>query len=187
MSQLHEITSERRSWWERLLDSIVARRDDAPVPELPPDSLFAGAWTLGAGTVADVPEKVKAQLRDEAILDTFNRLEASLRLLLYATTPGKEPADTERYRQILSVWRYELEHRVNLTPDTYCGAVQFYQPEMESAYTIDGRCAAGDRLLIRVPCWRMNDQVVIRGEAELLDDGGAPSGASAAGAAPDGY
>ncbi len=171
MSQMQEMTTERRSWWERLVDSVVARREEGGLPDLPPDSLFAGA-TFGAvtATVADVPEGVKAQLRHEAVLETLNRLEASLRLLLYATTPGKEPDDAERYRQILSVWRYELEHRVNLTPDTYCGAVRRYQPDMDEAYTIDGRCFPGDRLRIRVPCWRMNDRVVVRGEAELLQD-----------------
>jgi hypothetical protein len=169
MSQVDYLNGERRSWWDRLVDTLVARREGELEYELPADSLFAGAWSAGAGSVADVPEKVKAQIREEAVRDTFNRLEASLRLLLYATTPGKEPPTSERCQQILSVWRYELEHRLYLTPDTYCGAVQRYEAEMEVSYTIDGRCAPGDLLRIRVPCWRMNDQVVVRGEAELID------------------
>ena len=136
--------------------------------QLPPDSLFAGSWG-GANSVADVPEQVKAQIQEETLLATFNRLESSLRLLLYATTPGKEPPTAEDCHQILNVWRYELEHRVNLTPDTYCGAVQRYEADMETAYTIDGRCRPGDLLRIRVPCWRMHDRVVIRGEAEVVD------------------
>jgi hypothetical protein len=137
--------------------------------ELPPDSLFAGTWT-GANSVADVPDQIKAQIREEALLTAFNRLESSLRLLLYATTPGKEPPTAERCHQILNVWRYELEHRVNLTPDTYCGAVQRYAAEMEDCYTIDGQCRPGDLLRIRVPCWRMNERIVVRGEAELVDE-----------------
>jgi hypothetical protein len=136
--------------------------------ELPSDSLLSGGWN-GAHSVADVPESVKAQIREEAVLTTFNRLEASLRLLLYATTPDRQPPTAEDCHQILNVWRYELEHQVNLTPDTYCGAVQRYQPEMESSYIIDGRCQSGALLRIRVPCWRMNERVVVRGEAELMD------------------
>ena len=137
--------------------------------QVPADSLFASSWN-GANSVADVPETVKAQISEEALLRAFNRLETSLRLLLYATTPGKEPPTPEHLHQILNVWRYELEHRVNLVPDTYCGAVQNYDPDMDSAYTIEGRCQPGDRLRIRVPCWRMFEKIVIRGEAEVLPE-----------------
>jgi hypothetical protein len=138
--------------------------------ELPPDSLFAGHWSTGdAKSVADVPEKIKAQIREEALLHAFHRLESSLRLLLYATTPGNEPPTPERCQQILNVWRFELEHRVHLTPDTYCGAIQRYEAEMDSAYAISGRCQPGDLLRIRVPCWRLHEQIVIRGEAELVE------------------
>lgn len=170
MSQMESYSSERRTWWERLVDSLTARRDGAVEYAVPSDSLFSGSYAAPQ-SVADVPEKVKVQIREEAVLDAFNRLEASLRLLLYATTPGKEPPSPERYQQILSVWRYELEQRINLTPDTYCGAVQRYEAEMEAAYTIDGRCVPGDLLRIRVPCWRMNQRVVVRGEAELVEAG----------------
>lgn len=178
MSQADSYTMERRTWWERLFGSLMSRAEADMNIELPADSLFAQSWG-GANSVADVPDHVKAQIREEALLTAFNRLEGSLRLLLYATTPGKEPPTAERCHQILNVWRYELEHRVHLTPDTYCGAVQRYEPEMESAYTINGRCVDGDLLRIRVPCWRMGSKIVIRGEAELMDseaelvDGGA--------------
>ena len=57
--------------------------------------------------------------------------------------------------------------------------MQRYEPEMETAYTIDGRCQAGDLLRIRVPCWRMNEQVVVRGEAELMESGEATGEAAA--------
>jgi hypothetical protein len=167
--QVEYYNADRRGWWERLFESLVAKKEGDMELQLPPDSLFNGSWNAGASSIADVPEKVKAQIREEAVLDAFNRLESSLRLLLYATTPDKEPPSQERYQQILSVWRYELEHRVNLTPDTYCGAVQKYGPGMDAAYTVDGRCEPGDLLRIRVPCWRMNDRVVVRGEAELVD------------------
>jgi hypothetical protein len=160
-------TANRRGWWERLFSVLMTRAEGQMNYEIPPDSLFAGQWT-GANSVADVPEQIKAQIREEALLTAFNRLESSLRLLLYATTPGKEPPTADRCHQILNVWRYELEHRVNLTPDTYCGAVQRYVADMADSYTIEGRCEPGDLLRIRVPCWRMNERVVIRGEAELI-------------------
>jgi hypothetical protein len=170
MSQTEYYAAERRNWWERLMDSLIPRREDGSSYELPGDSLFASSLGANPQSVADVPERVKKQIREEAVQDAFNRLEASLRLLLYATTPGKEPPSSERYQQILSVWRYELEERVNLIPDTYCGAVQRYAPDMEEAYIIDGRCGSGDLLRIRVPCWRMHDRVVVRGEAELVHE-----------------
>ncbi len=155
--------------------------------EVPADSLFANGWTVSAQSIADVPERLKAQIREEALLDAFNQLEASLRLLLYATTPDKEPPTAERCHQILNVWRYELEHRIRLTPDTYCGAVQRYEPDMERSYTIDGRCERGDLLRIRVPCWRMHDRIVVRGEAEILRGDQLPEALRnlATGAAPD--
>ncbi|HEU4752140.1 MAG TPA: hypothetical protein VFU47_03450, partial [Armatimonadota bacterium] len=139
MSQVDYYSTERRTLWERLFGSLVSRPEGEMTLNLPSDSLFASTWGGGPSSVADVPDQVKAQIREEALLDTFNRLEASLRLLLYATTPGKEPPTAERCHQILNVWRYELEHRLNLVPDTYCGAVQRYEPEMEASYTIDGR------------------------------------------------
>src|SRR3569833_4329826 len=170
MSQVEYFNTDQRSWWERLVGSLTSRPEGDMGYQLPSDSLFANTWNGGSGTVADVPDQVKAQIREEAVLSTFHRLEASLRLLLYATTPEKEPPTAEQLHQILNVWRYELEHRVNLTPDTYCGAVQRYEQNMESAYAIDGRCVPGDLLRIRVPCWRMFDRVVIRGEAEIIEE-----------------
>ena len=118
MSQVDLQVLERRGWWDRLYNSIIAGRENDMELKLPSDSLFASTWNTATNSVADVPEKVKAQIREEAVLTAFNRLEASLRLLLYATAPGKEPPSPERYQEILSVWRYELEHRVDLTPDT---------------------------------------------------------------------
>jgi hypothetical protein len=168
MTQVEYYSAESRSWWERFFSQLMGR-SESDSAELPPDSLFSNAWDRSVGSVADVPEQVKAQIREEAVLDAFNRLESSLRLLLHATTPGKEPPSPERLQQILSVWRYELEHRVKLTPDTYCGAIQRYDADMDAAYAIDARCQEGDLLRIRVPCWRMFNHVVIRGEAELVD------------------
>jgi hypothetical protein len=185
MSETEATIAAPRGFWEKLIDSLRGRRRTGE-EELPEDSLFAMALP-GVVSVADVPENVKAQIRDAAVLDMFNQLESSLRLLLYATAPGKEPPTAERCQQILSVWRFELEERVNLLPDTYCGAVQPYEPVMDSAYTIYGRVNAGDLLRIRVPCWRMQAQVVVRGEAEVVAPGtmgATPEAATAQAAAP---
>lgn len=167
MSETEYSVAAPRGFWDKLIDSLRGRRRE-PTEELPTDSLFA-LTVPSVVSMADVPETVKTQIRDAALLDMFNQLESSLRLLLYATAPGKEPPSAERCRQILSVWRFELEQRVNLTPDTYCGAVQQYEPEMDTAYTIYGRVNKGDLLRIRVPCWRMQQQVVVRGEAEVVE------------------
>jgi hypothetical protein len=148
---------------------------------LPSDSMFSGF--LGGGqSLADVPEEMKEKIREEAVLSVFNRLSSPLRLLLYATEPGKEPPTAEEFQQILSVWRCELQDSVNLKPDGYPGAIQPYQPEMEAAYTIAGRCTNGDLLRVTVPCWRLFGQVVVRGEAEKVDspaggNGGVPDSA----------
>jgi hypothetical protein len=136
--------------------------------KLPADSLLASSWENAPVSVADVPEEVKAAIREEAVLNAFNHLENSLRLLMYATTPDREPPSADHCRKILETWRYELEHYVHLTPDTYCGAVRRYHPEVEHAYSVQGRCVDGDLLRIRVPCWRMRDRIVVRGQAELI-------------------
>jgi hypothetical protein len=159
--------------------------------QLPADSLIAQAMgpRVRPASLAEVPDDVRAQIREDALLATFHRLESSLRLLLHATTPGKEPGSVERYQQILSVWRYELEHRIQLKPDTYAGAVQRFDPTLNTAYMIDGRCDTGDLVRIRIPCWRLNDKIVVRGEAERVVEG--PSGltsesaSTAASAAPE--
>jgi len=170
MSQIDDVVAVERNWWERVTSPLLGQAEEKMKYELPADSLFAGSWDAAPATVADVPDGVKAQIRQEAVLDAINQLEASLRLLLHATVPGKEPPTAEQCQKILNVWRYELEHRIHLTPDTYCGAVRRYEPDMEKAYAVEGRCGPGDVLRIRVPCWRMFDQVVIRGEAEVVDE-----------------
>jgi hypothetical protein len=175
-----ETHSERGSWWGRLFGALTGHKPDI---ELPPDSLFADTWNEFGHTIADVPEKVKQQIQEEAVLATFNRLGHSLRLLMLSTVPGKQP-DPEGCQEILNVWRYELEHNAHLIPDTYCGALIRYQHGMEVEYSISGRCQPGDLLRVVVPCWKMYKRVVIRGEAEPAEshaDEGAASPARSSG------
>jgi hypothetical protein len=117
-------------------------------------------------TMADIPLPLKRRLQEEALQTTFHRLEMPLRFLLYATAPGREPTSVEEYQGIVNLWRQGLEAEARLMPDNFTGAVRKYEPAMEDAYTIKGRCTAGQQLRITVPAWRLHGQVVVRGEAE---------------------
>lgn len=117
-------------------------------------------------TLADIPVPLKRRLQEEALQTTFHRLEMPLRFLLYATAPGREPSSIEEYQGIVNLWRQGLEAEARLMPDNYAGAVRCYEPAMEDAYSIKGRCTPGQQLRITVPAWRLHGQVVVRGEAE---------------------
>ena len=182
MDQVEVYNQSRETILRRVMRALV--KEESLGVQLPEDSLLSGAWRGDAENLADVPEQLKQQIREEAVLAVFNRLESSLRLLLHATAPDREPPSQEAYRKILDVWRFELEDRASLVPDTYAGAVQKYDPDMVTAYAIAGRCDAGDLMRIKVPCWRLFGRVVIRGEAEPLEPGEAkPASAESAAAA----
>jgi hypothetical protein len=117
-------------------------------------------------TMADIPVPLKRRLQEEALQTAFHRLEMPLRFLLYATAPGREPNSLEEYQGIVNLWRQGLETEVRLVPDNFSGAIRSYEPAMDSAYTIKGRCALGQQLRITVPAWRLHGEVVVRGEAE---------------------
>jgi hypothetical protein len=117
-------------------------------------------------TMADIPVPLKRRLQEEALQTAFHRLEMPLRFLLYATAPGREPGSLEEYHGIVNLWRQGLETEVRLVPDNFSGAIRTYEPAMETAYTIKGRCALGQQLRITVPAWRLHGEVVVRGEAE---------------------
>ena len=109
---------------------------------------------------------LKRRLQEEALQATFHRLEMPLRFLLYATAPGREPSSVEEYQGIVNLWRQGLEAEARLMPDNFTGAVRCYEPAMDDAYTIKGRCTPGQQLRITVPAWRLHGEVVVRGEAE---------------------
>jgi hypothetical protein len=120
-------------------------------------------------TMADIPLPLKRRLQEEALQTAFHRLEMPLRFLLYATAPGREPTSVEEYQGIVNLWRQGLEAEARLMPDNFTGAVRCYEPAMEDAYTIKGRCTPGQQLRITVPAWRLHGQVVVRGEAEPFE------------------
>jgi hypothetical protein len=117
-------------------------------------------------TLADIPAALKRRLQEEAVQATFHRLETPLRFLLYATAPGREPSTVEEYQGIVHLWRQGLEKEARLIPDHFAGAIQRYEPAMQEAYLIKGRCEPGQTVRITVPAWRLHGEVVVRGEAE---------------------
>jgi hypothetical protein len=131
-----------------------------------------------AMSIADIPVTLRRRLQEDAIRKAFYRLEMPLRFLLHATTPGREPKSVEECNDILSLWRQALEQEILLQPDAYTGAIRSYEPTMERDYTIHGRCQPGAPLRVVIPCWRLQGEVVVRGEAEPMESGAATSRAS---------
>lgn len=121
-------------------------------------------------TVADIPVALKRRLQEEALQTTFHRLEMPLRFLLYATAPGREPTSVEEYQGIVHLWRQGLEREARLQPDNFAGAIRCYDPAMDEAYLIKGRCHPGQQVRITVPAWRLHGEVVVRGEAEPYEN-----------------
>jgi hypothetical protein len=121
-------------------------------------------------TLADVPVALKRRLQEEALQTTCHRLEMPLRFLLYATAPGREPSSLEEYQGIVHLWRQGLEREARLLPDNFAGAIRCYDPAMDEAYLIKGRCQAGQQVRITVPAWRLHGMVVVRGEAEPVEN-----------------
>jgi hypothetical protein len=121
-------------------------------------------------SMADIPTPLKRRLQEEALQTTFHRLEQPLRFLLYATAPGREPDSLQECQDILHLWRQGLEQEARLLPDNFAGAMRNYEPGMDTAYTIKGRCRPGQAVRITVPAWRLHGQVVVRGEAEPVCD-----------------
>ena len=72
----------------------------------------------------------------------------------------------EEYQGIVDLWRQGLEKEARLQPDNFAGAIRHYEPAMDDAYLIKGRCQPGQQVRITVPAWRLHGQVVVRGEAE---------------------
>jgi len=158
------------SWLRRLrgIDDDAIERGAA---HLPPWYQKGGMRPLSEEiTLADIPVALKRRLQDEALQTTFNRLETPLRFLLYATAPGREPETIEEYQGIVNLWRQGLEKEARLVPDNFAGAIRRYEPAMEEAYQVRGRCLPGQHVRITVPAWRLQGQVVVRGEAEPFEN-----------------
>jgi len=122
-------------------------------------------------TLADIPPDLKRRVQQEAVQATFHRLEMPLRFLLYATASGHEPGSLSECQDILHLWRQGLEQEARLIPDGFSGAIRSYDSEMESVYTVKGRCMPGQQVRITVPAWRLHGEVIVRGGAEPYEVG----------------
>jgi hypothetical protein len=118
--------------------------------------------------VADIPVELRHELQSEAVRETLRRLQGTLRALLAASTPGREPASVAECMQLFDNCRRALEQEVFLAADAYPGAVRSYSTDLEKEYVVHGRCQAGEPVRILVPCWRLRGEVVVRGEAEPM-------------------
>jgi hypothetical protein len=160
-------------WFRKLAERVgIAEREqtlpDWVLEELRPMA-DGGTPESERVSMADIPQTLKRRLQEEAVHKTFFRLETPLRFLLYATVPGQEPQSVQECHDILNLWRQGLEKEARLVPDAYCGAVIPYEPSIERAYHVNGRCEPGDPVRITVPAWRIQGDVVVRGEAEPLN------------------
>jgi len=152
-------------WWERCLIKLGVR------PE-PPALDAAFDWERaddGGMSLADVPDELKERLQKDALRGAFYRLENQLRFLLRATFEDDAPDEQDEARNILWLWRQGLEQEVRLKPETYPGAVLRYEAGMVESYFVPARCQLGEPLRIVTPCWRLDGDVVVRGEAEPYD------------------
>jgi hypothetical protein len=165
-------------WFRKLAERVGMTERDQSLPEWVLEELRPMAEVESADGervfMADVPQDLKRRLQAEAVQKTFHRLETPLRFLLYATVPGQEPQSVQECHDILNLWRQGLEKEARLVPDAYSGAVLPYEPGLERAYHINGRCEPGDPVLISVPAWRIQGEVVVRGEAEPMARDDAP-------------
>jgi len=142
---------------------------DAALLEEP--SLFEGLLGEPSGdpvAVADIPVELRHEVQDEAVRETFCRLQGTLGALLAASTPGAEPISVAECLQLFYNCRHALEREIFLTADAYPGAVRTYSVEFERDYVVHGRCQVGEPVRIVVPCWRLRGEVVVRGEAEPM-------------------
>jgi hypothetical protein len=159
-------------WVRKLTDRAGLRRGTHSLPDWVVQELRPAADGRESrpeiDSLADIPPELKRRIEDEAIQEAFHRLETPLRMLVYATQPGQEPRSIQECRDILDLWRHGLEQEVRLVPDAYTGAVISYQPALDCAYHINGRCESGDAVRISVPAWRVHGEVVVRGEAEPM-------------------
>jgi hypothetical protein len=158
-----------KSWWKEWKERAALRRSRADrlrgadqfrrLLDGSPDE---------AMTMASIPPPLRRRLQEEAIRAAFGRLEMPLRFLLNATTPGREPQSIDMCHEILRLWRHGLEREIRLEPGDAPNALRRYEPTLDLEYNIHGRCRPGDSLRVLIPCWRLNGQIVVRGEAEPI-------------------
>ncbi|MDQ2731962.1 MAG: hypothetical protein M3Y56_09905 [Armatimonadota bacterium] len=116
--------------------------------------------------LADIPGEMRDRLQQEGMSRVFRRLETPLRALNMATSSKGVNYPAEELRGFLVMWRQALSDYVGLLPDDR--SVLVYERSVDEAYFVRGRCQVGATLTVVEPCWRLNGEVVIRGEALVV-------------------
>lgn len=116
--------------------------------------------------LADIPGEMRDRLQQEGMSRVFRRLETPLRALNMATSGKGVNYPAEELRGFLVMWRQALSDYVGLLPDDR--SVLVYERSVDEAYFVRGRCQVGATLTVVEPCWRLNGEVVIRGEALVV-------------------
>jgi hypothetical protein len=116
--------------------------------------------------MADIPGDMREKIQQEGLARAFRRLETPLRALNMATSARGVNYPAEELRGFLVMWRQALADYIGLIPDDR--SVLVYDRSVDEAYFVRGRCQVGATLSVVEPCWRINGEVVIRGEALVV-------------------
>ncbi|MCA1596675.1 MAG: hypothetical protein LC772_09670 [Chloroflexi bacterium] len=142
----------------------------APTPpsgsQLPFPPAFPDIEGASIRYLADIPREMRERIQQEGMARAFRRLETPLRALNMATSRKGTTYPAEEMRGFLIMWRQALADYIGLLPDDR--SVLVYERSVDEAYFVRGRCTIGAHLSVIEPCWRLNGEVVVRGEAQVV-------------------
>jgi hypothetical protein len=166
----------------------------SPVPNRPPNGASPVMWTASAAPIAkappaadaaalyesalfspasasvrclaDIPSDLRDRIQQEGMARAVRRLETPLRALNMATSRKGAAYPPDELRGFLVMWRQALADYLGLVPDERSALI--YDRAVDEAYFVRGRCTTGAHLTVVEPCWRLNGDVVIRGEAQVV-------------------
>jgi hypothetical protein len=143
-----------------------------PKPPAPADTvatyenaLFSPA-SASVRCLADIPSDLRDRIQQEGMARAVRRLETPLRALNMATSRKGSAYPPDELRGFLVMWRQALADYLGLVPDERSALI--YDRAVDEAYFVRGRCSTGAHLTVVEPCWRLNGDVVIRGEAQVV-------------------
>ncbi|HET6383823.1 MAG TPA: hypothetical protein VFJ58_10565 [Armatimonadota bacterium] len=116
--------------------------------------------------MADIPGDLRERIQQDGMARSLRRLETPLRALHMATSRKGSGYPAEELRGFLLMWRQALADYVGLVADER--SVIVYERSVDEAYFVRGRCEVGAHLTILEPCWKLNGEVVVRGEAQVV-------------------
>lgn len=146
------------------------RSAEVPAPragfQLPDPPGFQDSGLGSIRYLADIPREMRERIQQEGMARAFRRLETPLRALNMATSRKGTSYPAEEMRGFLIMWRQALADYMGLLPDDR--SVLVYERSVDEAYFVRGRCTIGAHLSVIEPCWRLNGEVVVRGEAQVV-------------------